>query len=143
MADNQRQDADDVRILARRSDGPEIDVTTEVRLVYDLLNESMDYGSGFLSIEDVTEITRLALAAGFASNEEADQQLRAYVRTLTSRCPTCREWVNGITQVEATAIGRVLRLEPCGHEMELSTPPGEPAGLRPRTAQSDGGDHAE
>lgn len=126
------------RIIAHRPDGSEIDVTSEVGLVYRLLNESMDYGSGFLSIEDVTEITRLALACGFASNEEADQQLRAYVRTLTSSCPRCRAWVKDMEWTEATATGRILRLQPCGHEMELSTPPGEPAGLRPHPAQIDG-----
>ena len=42
--------AESVAVIARRPDGSEVDVTAEVGLVYRLLNDSMDYGSGFLSI---------------------------------------------------------------------------------------------
>lgn len=128
------------RIIVRHDDGSEVDVTESVRLVYKLLNESMDYGSGFLSIEDVTEITRLAAACGFESIPDADMQLAAYLRTagVGSRCPTCGEYVRDMEPGDAIDTGRLLTLQPCGHEMELFMPKGEPAGLRPRPSDIDG-----
>ena len=132
------QYADDVRLFARRPDGSEVDVTQGVKLVYDLLNQSMDYGSGFLSIEDVVEITRLGAACGFESPGDADVQLAAYLRTITIPCPTCGVYVRTFDPGEPIDTGRILICQPCGHEMELYMPKGEPAGLRPRPALTDG-----
>lgn len=131
--------AEDVRLFARRSDGSEVEVTQGVKLVYDLLNQSMDYGSGFLSIEDVVEITRLSAACGFESPGDADLQLAAYLRTVTAaRCPTCGGFVRKFEPGDPIDTGRILICQPCGHEMELFMPKGDQASLRPRPAQIDG-----
>ena len=130
--------ADEVRVIARHPDGSEVDVTESVRLVYNLLGSSMDYGSGFLSIEDVVETERLAAACGFTSYPDADQQIAAYLHTYSARCPTCDEYVRDFKAGEVIDTGRIMICQPCGHEMELFMPKGEPAGLRPRPEHSDG-----
>lgn len=49
-------------------DHPDIedaDVTEAVQMIYDALTASMDYGSGFLGIEEMVAIKHLADTAGF------------------------------------------------------------------------------
>lgn len=53
----------DVRIIAAR-EGDEIDVTEAVRVAYDVAIQSMDFGSGFLSTEEVAGLRTLARAIG-------------------------------------------------------------------------------
>lgn len=48
------------RVYARQDDGTEVEVTDGVQALYDHLAASMDWGSGFLSLEDVTGIIVVA-----------------------------------------------------------------------------------
>ena len=130
--------AETVRVIARRADGSEVDVTQSVKLVYDLLGSSMDYGSGFLSIEDVVETERLAAACGFTSYPDADKQIATYLRATAAHCPVCDARVREFASGEVIDTGRIMICQPCGHEMELFMPRGEPASLRPRPARIDG-----
>lgn len=41
------------------------DITAGVQVLYDLVLSSMDFGSGFLSVEDIVPVAELALTAGF------------------------------------------------------------------------------
>lgn len=54
-----------MKIIVKRDDGTEIDVTTAVQVTYDALHSSMDFGSGFLDREELESMVVLAQAAGF------------------------------------------------------------------------------
>lgn len=56
-----------IRIFARAVDGSEVEVTDGVKVIYDSVISSMDWGSGFLSTAEVLEILRCARACGFDS----------------------------------------------------------------------------
>lgn len=45
-------------------DGVERDVTTAVAVMFDVIVGSLDYGSGFLSTEEITELRRVGAAMG-------------------------------------------------------------------------------
>lgn len=129
------------RVIVQK-DGTDYDVTEAVKTMYDLLHSSMDWGSGFLSIEDVTEVTRLAQLCGFVNLDGADEQLMEYLRTLGGTCPTCKGYYD-CELGEVTPEGRIVRLvekvwpvpgEPYitathEHHAILIQPPGEPASL--------------
>jgi hypothetical protein len=57
-----------------------VDVTEGVQAAYDLVLSSMDWGSGFLSIEDIEPLLRLALASGYDT-----EPIAAYIADSTSR----------------------------------------------------------
>lgn len=126
------------RVFVRTEQG-DIDITEGVKTMYDLLVESMDWGSGFLSLEDVIEVSRLAQAMGFVSIPEADEQVRSYVWSRHKHCPTCHGWVDydyrtdgsGWEMSDVTPTARVMTARPCGHRFILETPPGQPASLMP------------
>lgn len=61
---------DGLRVIAYRPDGTEVDVTEPVRVAYDCVHQSMDWGSGFLDTEEVDNIIRLGAACGFADFQE-------------------------------------------------------------------------
>lgn len=42
-----------------------VEITEEVQVIYDLVLSSMDFGSGFLTIEDIKPLKRLAQVCGF------------------------------------------------------------------------------
>lgn len=77
-----------VSIEARSKAGETRNVTEAVRALYDLLISSMDFGSDFLSIEDIRPIVELANFCGFKGTEEAvdymNRQLEAEKRR---NCP--------------------------------------------------------
>jgi hypothetical protein len=121
----------DIQIIVRVPGQPDIDITYEVSTVYELLLHSMDYGSGFLSIEDVTTMTRLSVAAGYEIPAQAEGQMSAYLRMYAPFCPTCKKAVQRWNNQEITPTSRIISASLCEHRFELSTVPGEPAGLRP------------
>jgi hypothetical protein len=68
----------ELRIIAHRGDA-EADVTEAVTKLYDLMVDSMDWGSGFLDAEDVAHIRAVQDACGF--------EFRTYQQ---DKCDTCR-----------------------------------------------------
>jgi hypothetical protein len=58
------------RIVAIQEDGSQKDITEGVQICYDLLRNSMDWGSGFLDTEEIDAAIRLSHAAGFPDFEE-------------------------------------------------------------------------
>ena len=119
-----------------RTESGDIDVTEAVKTMYDLLRASMDWGSGFLSLEDVIEVTRLADLCGFVNLDGATEQIDAYLR-MQGRCPTCFEggdigegWGTW-RMAQVTPEGRSVQHHPCGHVFQILMPVGEPASLVP------------
>jgi hypothetical protein len=68
------------RIWAETPDGSRTDVTEAVQVAYDLVLSSMDFGSGFLTIEDLIPLDDLAQTCGFD-----DRALRGYERAFKER----------------------------------------------------------
>lgn len=66
---------DGTRVVAHRADGTEIDVTEGVQALYDLAVGSMDFGSGFWTVDDAVPVRDLANACGFDGKEAAEQYL--------------------------------------------------------------------
>lgn len=65
-----------VTIVAKLSDGTEVDVTEGVQVLYDLVVGSMDFGSGFLTEEDAVPLANIAEVCGFERSDEAFRYLR-------------------------------------------------------------------
>lgn len=63
------------KVYAIAPNGKMTDVTVGVQSLYDLLIQSMDWGSGFLSAEDARPIAELARTCGFEGLEEAERYL--------------------------------------------------------------------
>lgn len=59
-----------LRIYVETENGP-TEITEGVQVLYDHLVHSMDWGSGFLSVEDVEPILDLAETCGFKGVEDA------------------------------------------------------------------------
>lgn len=96
---------DRMKVIAIR-DGKEVDVTEGVAVMYDCLHKSLDWGSGFLTIEDVTAITDIAGACGFVPIEEAEKQRRAYVEMVRpTKCPECGHRARDHYDSDLTAMG--------------------------------------
>jgi hypothetical protein len=55
-----------MKFTVERDDGTTADVTDGVKALYDLLGDSMDWGSGFISQEELLPIRALEIAAGWA-----------------------------------------------------------------------------
>jgi hypothetical protein len=66
-----------VTITASTPDGETRDVTEGVQVLYDLVIQSMDWGSRFLSVEDVEPILAIARFCGFKDFEEAERYVDA------------------------------------------------------------------
>ena len=89
---------EEVRVIARHSRGTETDVTEGVQALYDHMVQSMDWGSGFLSIEDAKGVIEVAQACGFVMPADAAAQFEEYAREVTRGsyggdviCATCGE----------------------------------------------------
>jgi hypothetical protein len=65
-----------VNIVVRGTEGGEQDITEGVQALYDLLIDSMDWGSDMLSAEDARPIALLARACCFERAAEAERYLR-------------------------------------------------------------------
>jgi hypothetical protein len=61
----------------------DVDVTEGVRTLYDLVISSMNWGSGFLSIEDVEGVIRVAQTCGFLVPDEAAREFEEYAQALS------------------------------------------------------------
>jgi hypothetical protein len=72
-------------------EGEHLDVTEGVRALYDHCVGSMDWGSGFLTLEDATEILRVAQTCGFLVPVEAREAFETYaVSAGQALCAVCR-----------------------------------------------------
>jgi hypothetical protein len=100
----------DTRVYARQADGTETDVTEGVQVLYDHMVSSMDWGSGFLTVEDAKGIIEIAQACGFEMPEDAAAQFENYARSSGTSagnviCATCGEqvrWDDGLDWVNET-----------------------------------------
>ena len=64
-----------MRITVTHDDGTEFDITEGVQVAYDCTTSSMDWGSGFLDVEEVDAMVRLAQACRFSDFEEIAQEV--------------------------------------------------------------------
>lgn len=78
----------EIKIYAEDADGNRVDITEGVQVLYDCVHASMDWGSGFLSVEDVAGILNVAQAAGFLVPEEAREQYAEYARQIAGYWPS-------------------------------------------------------
>ncbi len=62
-----------MKIVVKHEDGSETDITLGVQSMYDLLHGSMDWGSGFISLEEAIPIAEMVKACGFQRWEEAEK----------------------------------------------------------------------
>ena len=65
------------RFIFRRFDGPDEDVTDDVGCLYDLVIGSMNWGSGFLTVEDALPVVRIAQLGQFKDWEQAQEYVDA------------------------------------------------------------------
>jgi hypothetical protein len=68
------------RVYAERADGTRVDVTDGVSALYDHCVSSMDWGSGFLTIEDAAGIIRVAQQCGYLVPDTAAREFEGYAR---------------------------------------------------------------
>ena len=61
------------RVYVKNDDGTETDITEGVQAMYDRLVGSLDWGSGFITLEDALPLADLAKACGFEQWEEAEK----------------------------------------------------------------------
>jgi hypothetical protein len=59
-----------MRITVTHDDGSEQDITEQVQIAYDVATHSMDWGSGFLDIEETNGLILLAEACRFPDLDE-------------------------------------------------------------------------
>lgn len=64
-----------MRITVTHDDGTTTDVTEGVQVTYDIARHSMDWGSGFLDLEEMDAVARLGDACRFPDFEEALQEV--------------------------------------------------------------------
>lgn len=62
--------AAEIVIIARDAAGTETDVTEAVKILYDNVHASMDWGSGFLGSDEVASIAAAADVCGFEALED-------------------------------------------------------------------------
>jgi hypothetical protein len=67
----------DIRVYARSADGTETDITEGVAALYDLVIGSMNWGSGFLTVEDALPVVHVAMTCQFKDYERAEEYVRA------------------------------------------------------------------
>jgi len=65
-----------VTIYAQAADGTQTEITEGVQALYDLVIGSMNWGSGFWTVEDAAPVAQIAQLCGFAGVEETDRYLR-------------------------------------------------------------------
>jgi hypothetical protein len=55
-----------MKVILTADDGTERDITEHFRLLYDTVIASMDWGSGFLDLQEMLQVVQVGAAAGFA-----------------------------------------------------------------------------
>lgn len=94
MPSNSSETPAGVVITAQAPLGETRNITEGVQVLYDMLIHSMDFGSGFLSIEDIRPIVELANFCGFKGTEEAQEYMDSQIRAESQRkCPHDGAWV--------------------------------------------------
>jgi len=73
------------RAFARAEDGTETDITEGVQALYDLVISSMDFRSGFWTVEDAVPVAVIARLLKFKQAEEIERYLRTSSTTGSSR----------------------------------------------------------
>ena len=63
-------------VFVKNEEGTETDITEGVQAMYDLLINSADWGSGFLTMEDALPIAHLAKVCSFEKWEEAEKYVK-------------------------------------------------------------------
>lgn len=62
------------RVFFEPEDGSaKVDITEGVQALYDLVTSSMDWGSGFLTVEDALPVVHVARTCGFEGIAEAER----------------------------------------------------------------------
>lgn len=103
-----------VIVTATRPDGTTEDVTEGVQALYDLVIDSMDWGSGFLSEEDAIPVAHIAEVCGFEKSEEAHRYLENERRLARQReCPH-PSWTKGETIDTVSGRLTMLTCDACG-----------------------------
>lgn len=74
-----------VTVLAHCPDGTQVDITEGVMALYDLVISSMNWTSGFLSVEDALPVVEVAKVCGFEECEEAERYVEALRAELAQR----------------------------------------------------------
>lgn len=86
------------RIALTADDGGEHDITEAVRIMYDTVAQSLDFGSGFLDADEVLQMERLGRLAGFAPLEYPGEKCMACGHTRDQHRAVYREplrcWAN-------------------------------------------------
>lgn len=67
-------------ITATLPGGTTQNVTEAVQVLYDLVIQSMDFSSGFLTIEDMMPMAALASFCGFVGAEVANEEMARLLR---------------------------------------------------------------
>jgi uncharacterized protein with von Willebrand factor type A (vWA) domain len=77
-----------VKITVTRDDGTEEDITRLVQIAYDVATHSMDWGSGFLDLEETYGLVLLAERCGFPDVEEKVQEVfrQKWEESLAATC---------------------------------------------------------
>lgn len=63
-------------------DGETADITEAVAAIYDLVIQSLNWGSGFLTMEDALPMAVLGRVCGFQESAEAERYLRSAIEGL-------------------------------------------------------------
>lgn len=92
----------DIEIVVRDATGAETDITEAVRIAYDMVHASMDWGSGFLDADEMAQIIALAEACGFEPPSAPGR-----------RAPDLEEWT--LAQDKAKTIRAMFKSIPARH----------------------------
>jgi len=123
-------------------DGTETDITDGVGALYDLVVGSMDWGSGFLTVEDATPVSVIAHACGYENAAEVDEYLAARTQETESAA-----WQNDVSRYkhsdhtpdcdrEACAAGRLCPAAMMQGVVHLYHAPGYVSARSPRTGEA-------
>lgn len=70
-----------MKVVVIKDDGTEADVTEPVKVAYDVVRQSLDWGSDFLDYEELAAILLLARACDFPDLASAEEEVRYRVNT--------------------------------------------------------------
>ena len=117
------------RVVAITDDGTEHDVTEAVLNTFEAIEHSMDWGSGFLDIEEVISMTQLAMLCGFRTPDQTKNSIDEYVRVSQPYCGICRVYGRGEIHVDRDAADGITFTYPCGHKGRIIQERGKPSSI--------------
>lgn len=101
-------------ITAASPDGATVDLTEGVQCLYDLVINSMDWGSGFISAEEALPVAEVARACGFAQVEEVEKYVRVAAGDECPRCESTDKAVRNEIHFSKLVDGELVKVgEPC------------------------------